>query len=64
MTSIKEIEDAGYKLHHTARAQGYVSRKDNTVVITPYSGKFGDGYKVKKPAFDSTRYCFVSYYVK
>lgn len=38
-----------YNLHHTAKATGCVSRKVNEL-IKPYSGKFGIGYKVHRPA--------------
>lgn len=48
--------------HHTARARRYVSRKIDGIV-EPYNGKFGAGYKVYAPARDSTRYCYVTYYV-
>ena len=48
--------------HHTARVRRYVSRKIDGIA-EPYKGKFGTGYKVYEPAWDSTRYCYVTYYV-
>ena len=52
-----------YTEHHTGRARRYVSRKSEGV-LEPYKGKFGEGYKLFTPAWDSTNYCFVTYYVK
>lgn len=59
--TIKEIK-RNYKEHHTSRARRYVSRKSNGVA-EEYSGRFGHGYKVFTPAWDSTTYCYVTYYV-
>lgn len=59
--TINDIK-ANYKHHHTSRARRYVSRKSDGVV-EPYSGKFGRGYKVYTPAWDSSTYCYVTYYV-
>ena len=47
---------------HTAKTQGYVSRRGNGAVL-PYNGKFGIGYKLLTPRYDSTRYCDVTYYI-
>lgn len=62
MITIKEIR-AQYRAHHTSRARRYISRKVEGVV-EEYKGRFGIGYKVYAPAWDSTTYCFVTYYVK
>lgn len=59
--SINEIEK-NYKEHHTSRARRYVSRMSDGVV-EKYNGRFGRGYKVFTPAWDSTIYCYVTYYV-
>lgn len=60
-----KIEDLknNYRESHTSRCAGYVSRKIEGV-IAPYSGKFGKGYKLLSPAYDSTRYCFVTYFLE
>lgn len=50
------------KYHHTASAQGYVSRRGDPI-ITLYVGRFGRGYKVHRPRFDTTQYHFVDYYI-
>lgn len=51
-------------LHHTATANGYISRRSDTCRVEPYSGRFGTGYKVYHANFGSTRYCFVSYWIQ
>lgn len=58
----KELE--GLKISHTSRKMGYVSRKNTNGTVAPYKGRFGEGYVLYTPAFDSTRYCFVTYYIK
>lgn len=60
----KELIENGYKLHHTALNGGYISRKLKDGIIEEYDGRFGKGYTVKKPNFESTRYYHISYYVK
>lgn len=49
MIKYRTINGQLYNYHHTASAKGYASRKVNEL-IKPYSGKFGRGYKVCKPA--------------
>lgn len=51
-----------YKLHHTSLTRCYISRKLPDGIRSPYAGKFGTGYTVKRSNPDSTRYCFVDYY--
>lgn len=53
-----------HKLSHTSLARGYVSRKNKEGIKIKYEGRFGKGYKVLKPNFESTRYCYVSYYIE
>lgn len=48
---------------HTSLARGYVSRKGGPR-IQRYSGRFGKGYAVYSANYDSTRYCFVTYYLE
>lgn len=52
----------GTTYHHTSTARGYVSRKVACEIV-PYNGKFGRGYAVYTPRWDSSRYCNVAYYV-
>lgn len=59
------INDDRYYLHHTSYATGYVSRTadyDN-LPVHPYKGRFGSGYTVDLPSYQSTRYCRRQYYV-
>lgn len=57
------FDSLGLREHHTAKAQGYVSRKFGGFAI-PYKGRFGEGYKYFSARYDSTYYCDVTYYVK
>lgn len=62
MKTVKEIENAGYTFHHTSLCRGYQSVKEDKIV--GYSGRFGKGYAVYSHNSSSTRFCYVSYYVK
>lgn len=50
------------KYHHTSLFRGYVSRKNPPDPI-PYKGRFGEGYKLERPNYNSTTYSFVTYYI-
>ena len=56
------INNENCYLHHTASAKGYISRKIDEVV-SEYNGKFGRGYKVEKPRWDTTNYHTVEYWI-
>ena len=67
MTTIRADEiPSNYKLHHTASAMGYVSRRTHPAdyPVESYSGRFGEGYVVRSPRWDTSRYCNVTYYIK
>lgn len=49
--------------HHTALCKGYVSVKCDNGIKEPYNGRFGKGYTIKRHNPNSTRFCFVSYYL-
>lgn len=51
------------KYHHTGTRRGYISRKTDGIV-KPYTGKFGIGYVVIRPRWDTTQYVYVDYYIK
>ena len=61
-----------FKLHHTAWTRGYISRKDKRTAQelfdagkrTPYNGKYGKGYTVETPAYNSTMYHYITYFVE
>lgn len=59
------IKDYHYYLHHTAYCNGYVSRKViyDDLPVVPYKGRFGTGYTVDLPSYESTQYCRRQYYV-
>lgn len=46
---------------HTSLTQGYIPK--GTLKRIPYQGKFGKGVKILTHNPNSTRYCFVSYYI-
>lgn len=65
--SIADIEAAHkageLRRSHSAAKQGYVSRKTAGQVFE-YRGRFGVGYVIDTPRFDSTRYILRTYYVQ
>lgn len=63
MTFAELRADPAYRYHHTASRMGYVSRKGNGIV-KPYKGRFGTGYIVLLPRWDTTTYVHVVYYIK
>lgn len=59
------LKDDRYYLHHTSYAKGYVSRKAeyDSLPAVPYKGRFGTGYTVDLPSYESTQYCRRQYYI-
>lgn len=59
------LNDDRYYLHHTAYYKGYVSRKVvyDDLPVVPYKGRFGTGYTVDLPSYESTQYCRRQYYI-
>lgn len=64
MTIYEELLSKGYEDHHSARYQRYISRKKPEGVLEPYEGRFGKGYLLLQPAWDSTRYCYCTYMIR
>lgn len=60
-----ELNTSIYKFHHKARHAAYVSRIRDTKLLeaVPYNGRFGRGFYVDFPAYDSSRYCWRKYYI-
>lgn len=58
-------KDSRYYMHHTSYYKGYVSRTADydALPVHPYKGRFGIGYTVDLPSYESTRYCRRQYYV-
>ncbi len=50
--------------HHSATRRGYVSRKVLEPEAEPYSGRFGRGYIVRLPRWDTTQYVTVDYFIE
>lgn len=68
MKTIDEINQAvtsgALKKIKTSMWRGYVSRKGKATAAHPYKGKYGSGFCVYSPNYDSTRYSFITYYVE
>ena len=62
MDQYRIINGQLYNYHHTATAKGYMSRKV-LEKLEEYKGRYGIGYKVHRPRFDTTNYHYVDYYV-
>lgn len=64
----EKVERGEIKYMGTAWARGYVSRKvdENGDIgyIERYNGRYGKGYKRHIPAWNSTRYHMVVYYIE
>ena len=61
--TINELRNSRqYKYHHTGSRRGYESRKGEGHV-EKYSGRFGEGYIIVKPRYDTTQYVNVEYYI-
>lgn len=52
-----------YRLDHKAAKRGYISRKWEAG-ICEYSGRFGEGYLLVYPRWDTTNYVYVEYWIK
>ena len=61
MKTIEEITRT-MKLHHIASRRGYISRK-SAGEVESYKGKFGEGYIILRPRWDTTNYIYVEYYI-
>ena len=59
------LHEGKLKEHHTALIRGYVSRKRpvEDITATPYKGRYGAGYIVDYPNYNSTRYSLRTYYI-
>lgn len=55
--------DPSLVYHHTAARMGYESRKGRGTV-KEYKGRFGVGYIWLQPRTDTSKYVYVSYYIK
>lgn len=53
----------GLHLHHIATKCGYVSRK-LSCRCEEYKGRFGEGFIILRPRWDTTQYVYCEYWVK
>lgn len=63
MTIQELTNNPNYFIHHTASRRGYISRKSEGRV-EKYSGRFGKGYILETPRFDTTQYTYTTYYIQ
>lgn len=59
-----EIDAGTLRHHHTSWTRGYVSRRNPQGHVAPYKGRFGEGYTVATPSWESTQYCYLAYWVR
>ena len=59
----KMVKNGQFKKLHTSTFRGYVSRKSEGIV-EKYNGKFGKGFTLKSPNFDSTSVAYITYFVE
>ena len=71
MAPIRTIRGIECRYSHTSRKKGYVSRvtpnpehPTSKGYYEPYSGRFGEGFAELEPSYNSTRYCYISYWIK
>ena len=59
----KDLLEKGFAVHHVAYSRGYFPRKVACKVET-YCGRFGSGFKVHENARNSSRFHYVTYFIK
>lgn len=52
---LHDIKRRGFKLHHRATFGTHFSRKVCYVFVTPYKGKFGNGYIIHLPSNEESK---------
>lgn len=58
------LEQSNDYTTRTALTRGYVSRKSDYIpAVSKYAGRYGTGYTVLLPNYDSTSYCIIKYYI-
>lgn len=60
----KELEAAGYVIHHTAWAGGYLSRNEWSITTNYHESSKFSGVVVDVPSFSSSRYHNRIYFVR
>lgn len=60
---LDSLKADNYVRLHDAYSLGYVKRKIEGIV-QPYKGRYGVGYTLHTPAWNTTKYHIITYYVK
>lgn len=60
---IARLLEDGFTITSRRRKSGYLSRKIHAL-ISPYSGRYGTGFAIEKPAFDNTGMHWIQYAIK
>lgn len=62
--TVDELRNSGeYRYDHSAYRRGYLSRRSGPKV-EEYKGRFGTGYIVVYPRWETTQYVLIEYYIK
>ena len=61
-TIINQMTANHYRHVKTSWARGYISRR-GAPIIKPYSGRYGIGYTVETPSWQSTQYHRIAYFI-
>lgn len=59
-----EIESGHVRYVGTGTDRGYVSRLKPEGFAYRYKGRFGEGYVIVKPRWDTTTHVYIEYYVR
>lgn len=61
--TVRELRNSpDYYIHHSTSRRGYLSRKSDGSVER-YKGRFGEGYVLVTPRYDTTQYVDITYYI-
>lgn len=58
------MTDYGYRIVKKARRKGYIKRGSGVWLVANYNGRYGTGYSVFLPSYDSSRFVYVLYFIK
>ena len=58
------METNGYRIVKKARRKGYIKRGICIWLVAEYDGRYGVGYSVFIPSYDSSRFVYVFYFIK
>lgn len=61
---VNYLSEHGYKYHHTEPRRNYVSDRQRAFNAYMYNGKYGEGYIIETPRYNTTNYCWISYFIK